>query len=47
MEGLYYLMREYLKKSAIKAQDVGNGRLFFSVNGLNFIFDANESDPHL
>lgn len=46
MESLYYLMREYLKKSAIKAQDVGNGRLFFSVNGLNFIYDANESDPH-
>ena len=46
MESLYHLMRSFLKKSAINAQEVGIGRLLFSVNGLNFIFDAIESDPH-
>ena len=39
-------MRDYLKKSGIKAHDVGNGRLIFSVNNLNYIFEANENDQH-
>lgn len=39
-------MQEFLKKGGIQANEVGNGRIFFSVNGLNFIFDANDNDPH-
>lgn len=46
MDNIYQIMRDFLKKSGINANEVGNGRIFFSVNGLNFIFDANESDPH-
>lgn len=46
MGSIYQSMLEFLKKSGIQANEVGNGRMFFSVNGLNFIFDANDNDPH-
>lgn len=46
MESIYQSMQEFLKKSGIQANEVGNDRLLFSVNGLNFIFYANENDPH-
>lgn len=46
MDSLYQIMREFLKKRGINAQEIGNGRLLFSVNGLNFVCDANDSDPH-
>lgn len=46
MESIFQLMRDYLKKSGIKAHDVGNGRLIFSVNNLNYIFECNENDQH-
>ncbi len=46
MESIYQLMREYLKNSGIKAHEAGNGRLLFSVNGLNFVFDASDKDPN-
>ena len=46
MGSIYQLMQEFLKKGGIQANEVGNGRIFFSVNGLNFIFDANDNDPH-
>lgn len=39
-------MREYLKKSGIDAQEVGNSRISFSVNNLNYYFEANDSDPY-
>lgn len=46
MGSIYQSMLDFLKKSGIQANEVGNGRLFFSVNGLNFIFDAYDNDPH-
>lgn len=46
MDNLFQLMRDFLKKSGINANDVGNGRLLFSVNSLNFIFDSSDNDPH-
>lgn len=46
MESIYQLMREYLNKNGIKATEAGKGRLLFSVNNLNFIFDAIDNDPH-
>lgn len=46
MGSIYQSMQEFLKKSGIQANEIGNGRLLFSVNGLNFIFDANDNDPH-
>lgn len=46
MESIYNTMREFLKKSGINGQENGSGRIFFSVNGLNFVFDANDADPH-
>lgn len=46
MESLYQVMRDFLKKSGIETNEVGNGRLLFSVNGLNFIFETNDNDPH-
>ena len=46
MGSIYQLMQEFLKKSGIQANEVGKGKLLFSVNGLNFIFDANDNDPH-
>lgn len=46
MDNLFQLMREFLKKSGINAREVGNGRLLFSVNRLNFILDSSDNDPH-
>lgn len=46
MESIYQQMREFLKNRGINANEAGNGRLLFSVNGLNFIFDASDKDPH-
>ena len=46
MGNIYQSMREFLKKSGIQSNEVGNGRLLFSVNGLNFVFDSNDIDPH-
>lgn len=46
MGNIYQSMLDFLKKSGIQANEVGNGRIFFSVNGLNFIFDTNDNDPH-
>lgn len=46
MGSIYQSMLDFLKKSGIQANEVGNGRLFFSVNKLNFIFEANDNDPH-
>lgn len=46
MGNIYQSMQEFLKKGGIQANEVGNGRIHFSVNGLNFIFIANDNDPH-
>lgn len=46
MGSIYQSMIDFLKKSGIQVNEIGNGRLLFSVNGLNFIFDANDNDPH-
>lgn len=46
MGGIYQSMQEFLKKGGIQASEEGNGRIYFSVNGLNFVFDANDKDQH-
>lgn len=46
MGSTYQSMQEFLKKRGIQANEIGNGRLVFSVNGLNFIFEVNSNDPH-
>lgn len=45
MENLYELMREFLRKRGIVASDTERGRLSFSVNSLNYIFEFFENDP--
>ena len=45
MDNLYVLMREFLKKRGINAQQEGAGSMRFSLNGLNFLCYTNDSDP--
>lgn len=46
MGNIYQSMLDFLKKSGIQANEEDNGSIYFSVNGLNFIFYANNNDPH-
>jgi hypothetical protein len=46
MENISLLLREFLKNGGINVQEVGNGRLSFSVNNLNFISLFNDNDPY-
>ena len=46
MENIYVLMRDFLNKRGLIVKEENANRLLFSVNGLNFTCDVNESDPY-
>lgn len=46
MENIYDLMKEYLQKRGIVADTNDKGRIRFSVNNLNYVFEVFDPDPY-